>query len=155
MKPSSPTSAPCVPARRSQRNHAEVVKVTFDPARTTLETVLIKFWESHDPTQGDRQGNDVGSNYRSAIYTHGQAQEAVALKTRDAYQQALTKAGRGSITTEIAPLKNYHPAEAYHQDYLKKNPQGYCGLGGTGVKYPGSKPMPRKLRPRPGWTARP
>jgi len=121
-----------------QRNHAEVVKVSFDPARTTLETVLIKFWESHDPTQGDRQGNDIGSNYRSAIYTHGQAQQAVALKTRAAYQQALTKAGRGSITTDIAPLKNYASAEDYHQDYLKKNPQGYCGLGGTGVKYPGS-----------------
>jgi len=121
------------------RNHAEVVKVSFDPAKTTLEAVLIKFWESHDPTQGDRQGNDVGSNYRSAIYTHSQAQQEVALKTRDVYQQALTKAGRGTITTEIAPLKNYTPAEAYHQDYLKKNPQGYCGLGGTGVKYPGSK----------------
>jgi peptide methionine sulfoxide reductase msrA/msrB len=122
-----------------QRNHAEVVKVTFDPARTTLETVLIKFWESHDPTQGDRQGNDIGSNYRSAVYTHAQAQQAVALKTRAAYQQALTQAGRGAITTEIAPLKGYFPAETYHQDYLKKNPQGYCGLGGTGVKYPGSK----------------
>ena len=121
-----------------QRNHAEVVKVTFDPARTTLETVLIKFWESHDPTQGDRQGNDIGSNYRSAIYTHGPAQQAVALKTRAAYQQALTKGGLGTITTEIAPLKTYHSAEDYHQDYLKKNPQGYCGLGGTGVKYPGS-----------------
>jgi len=121
-----------------QRNHAEVVKVSFDPARTTLETVLIKFWESHDPTQGDRQGNDIGSNYRSAIYTHGQAQQAVALKTRAAYQQALTKAGRGNITTDIAPLKNYASAEDYHQDYLKKNPQGYCGLGGTGVQYPGS-----------------
>ena len=121
-----------------QRNHAEVVKVSFDPARTTLETVLIKFWESHDPTQGDRQGNDVGTNYRSAIYTHGQAQQDIALKTRDAYQQALAKAGRGTITTEIAPLANYFPAEDYHQDYLKKNPKGYCGLGGTGVKYPGS-----------------
>lgn len=123
-----------------QRNHAEVVKVTFDPARTTLETILIKFWESHDPTQGDRQGNDVGSNYRSAIYTHSQAQQELALKTRAVYQQALTQAGLGTITTEIAPLKNYTAAEAYHQDYLKKNPQGYCGLGGTGVKYPGSKP---------------
>lgn len=121
-----------------QRNHAEVVKVSFDPARTTLETVLIKFWESHDPTQGNRQGNDIGSNYRSAIYTHGQAQQAVALKTRATYQQALTKAGRGTITTEIAPLENYTAAEDYHQDYLKKNPKGYCGLGGTGVKYPGS-----------------
>jgi peptide methionine sulfoxide reductase msrA/msrB len=124
--------------KSSQRNHAEVVKVSFDPARTTLETILIKFWESHDPTQGDRQGNDVGSNYRSAIYTHAQAQQDVALKTRAVYQQALTKAGLGTITTDIAPLKSYYPAEDYHQDYLKKNPQGYCGLGGTGVKYPGS-----------------
>ena len=125
--------------KSSKRNHAEVVKVTFDPAKTTLETILIKFWESHDPTQGDRQGNDVGSNYRSAIYTHAQAQLDVAQKTRAAYQQALTKAGRGAITTDIAPLQHYFPAEDYHQDYLKKNPQGYCGLGGTGVKYPGSK----------------
>jgi peptide methionine sulfoxide reductase msrA/msrB len=122
-----------------QRNHAEVVKVTFDPAKTTLETILIKFWESHNPTQGDRQGNDVGTNYRSAIYTHGQAQQDVALKTRAVYQQALTQAGLGSITTDIAPLKNYTAAEDYHQDYLKKNPQGYCGLGGTGVNYPGAK----------------
>ena len=125
--------------KTSQRNHAEVVKVTFDPAKTTLETVLIKFWESHNPTQGDRQGNDVGTNYRSAIYTHGPAQQEVALKTRATYQQALTKGGLGNITTEIAALKNYYPAEDYHQDYLKKNPQGYCGLGGTGVHYPGSK----------------
>ncbi|MGB9128496.1 MAG: peptide-methionine (S)-S-oxide reductase MsrA [Thiobacillus sp.] len=132
-----------------QRNHAEVVKVSFDPTRTALETVLIKFWESHDPTQGDRQGNDVGTNYRSAIYTHGQAQQDVALKTRDAYQQALAKAGRGAITTEIAPLKNYFSAEDYHQDYLKKNPQGYCGLGGTGVKYPGSNnAAPAQAAPR-------
>jgi peptide methionine sulfoxide reductase msrA/msrB len=84
----------------TRRNHAEVVKVTYDPAQTTLETVLIKFWESHDPTQGDRQGNDVGSNYRSAVYTHSPAQLAVADKTRAAYQQALTQAGRGGITTE-------------------------------------------------------
>ncbi len=125
--------------KTSQRNHAEVVKITFDPAKTTLETVLIKFWESHNPTQGNRQGNDVGTNYRSAIYTHGPAQDAVAQKTRVAYQQALKQGGLGSITTEIAPLKNYFTAEGYHQDYLKKNPQGYCGLGGTGVKYPGSK----------------
>ena len=120
-----------------KRNHAEVVKVTYDTSRTTLEAVLAKFWESHDPTQGDRQGNDVGSNYRSAVYTHSSAQLETANKTRAAYQAALTQAGRGAITTEIAPLKAYHPAEEYHQDYLVKNPKGYCGLGGTGVKYPG------------------
>ena len=120
----------------AKRNHAEVVKVSFDPTRTSLEKILIKFWESHDPTQGDRQGNDVGSNYRSAIYTHSDAQAGVARKTGATYQQALTKAGRGKITTEIAPLKTYHSAEDYHQDYLKKNPNGYCGLGGTGVSCP-------------------
>ncbi|MBK6742182.1 MAG: peptide-methionine (S)-S-oxide reductase MsrA [Hydrogenophilales bacterium] len=125
-----------------KRNHAEVVKVTFDPAQTTLEAVLMQFWESHDPTQGDRQGNDVGSNYRSAIYTHSEAQQSVALKTRDTYQKALTQGGFGKITTEIAALKNYHTAEDYHQDYLKKNPSGYCGLGGTGVKYPGARQAP-------------
>jgi peptide methionine sulfoxide reductase msrA/msrB len=125
--------------RTGKRNHAEVVKVTFDPARVNLETVLAKFWESHDPTQGDRQGNDVGSNYRSAVYTHTPAQLETAQKTRATYQQALSKAGLGAITTEIAPLKKYYAAEDYHQDYLKKNPDGYCGLGGTGVKYPGVK----------------
>jgi peptide methionine sulfoxide reductase msrA/msrB len=123
--------------KTGKRNHAEVVKVTYDPARTTLETVLARFWESHDPTQGDRQGNDVGSNYRSAVYTHSRAQMDVAEKTRAIYQAALAKAGRGAITTEIAPLKAYFSAEDYHQDYLVKNPKGYCGLGGTGVKYPG------------------
>jgi len=121
-----------------RRNHAEVVKVSYDPAKTTLEAVLARFWESHDPTQGDRQGNDVGSNYRSAVYTHSAAQLETAKKTRDTYQAALAAAGRGAITTEIAPLKAYFPAEDYHQDYLVKNPKGYCGLGGTGVKYPGS-----------------
>ncbi len=118
----------------SKRNHAEVIKVTFDPGRVSLEAVLARFWESHDPTQGDRQGNDVGSNYRSAIYAHDDAQLALARKTRDIYQQALTAARRGAITTEIAPLKTYHAAENHHQDYLKKNPNGYCGLGGTGVR---------------------
>lgn len=119
------------------RNHAEVVKVTFDPARVGLETILARFWENHDPTQGDRQGNDVGSNYRSAIYYTSEAQKAVALKTREVYQAALTQAGFRRITTEIAPLRNYNRAEDEHQDYLKKHPQGYCGLGGTGVAYPG------------------
>jgi peptide methionine sulfoxide reductase msrA/msrB len=124
--------------KTTQRNHAEVVKVTFDPARVSLETVLARFWESHNPTQGDRQGNDVGTNYRSAIYTNNDAQLKIALKTRDAYQAALTKAGYKTITTEIAPLKKYYAAETYHQDYLKKNPNGYCGLGGTGVKFHGT-----------------
>lgn len=123
----------------SKRNHVEVVKVSFDTSKTNLTTVLIGFWENHDPTQGDRQGNDVGSNYRSAIYTHDDQQLAVALQTRAAYQKALEQAGYGKITTEIAPLKSYYTAEAYHQDYLVKNPSGYCGLGGTGVKYPSSR----------------
>ncbi len=120
-----------------KKNHAEVIKVTFDPAKVDLETVLIKFWESHNPTQGDRQGNDVGSNYRSAVYYSDDAQHALAIATRDRYQQALDAAGLPEITTEIAPLRNYVKAEEYHQDYLKKHPKGYCGLGGTGVAYPG------------------
>ena len=124
--------------RSTQRNHAEVIKVSFDPARVSLETVLARFWENHDPTQGNRQGNDIGSNYRSAIYTRNEAQRTIALKTRDLYQSALSKAGKRNITTEIAPLKNYFKAEEEHQDYLQKNPAGYCGLGGTGVNYPGA-----------------
>ncbi|PXV80139.1 peptide methionine sulfoxide reductase msrA/msrB [Nitrosomonas eutropha] len=122
--------------RAAGRNHAEVVKVTFAPEQVSLESVLAKFWESHNPTQGDRQGNDIGSNYRSAIYYHDEDQKTLALATRDTYQQALTAAGYGQITTEILPLKNYITAEEYHQNYLKKNPDGYCGLGGIGVKYP-------------------
>jgi peptide methionine sulfoxide reductase msrA/msrB len=122
--------------KTTRRNHAEVVKVTFDPARVDLEKVLIQFWESHNPTQGNRQGNDVGTNYRSAVYTNSDEQQAMALKTRDVYQAALMAARQGTITTDIAPLEKYFPAEEYHQDYLVKNPNGYCGLGGTGVKYP-------------------
>ncbi len=130
-----------------KRNHAEVIKVSFDPAKVSLDTVLARFWESHDPTQGNRQGNDIGTNYRSAIYTHNDAQLAVANKTRDVYQMALKAGGRGAITTEIAPLKKYFKAEEYHQDYLKKNPNGYCGLGGTGVKYPGTAAPTKALAP--------
>lgn len=122
--------------KTTARNHAEVVKVTFNSAQVTLETVLSKFWESHNPTQGDRQGNDTGSNYRSAIYYHDMTQNATALATQAVYQKALSAAGFGRITTEILLLKNYTTAEEYHQNYLKKNPDGYCGLGGTGVKYP-------------------
>ncbi|MGM0517495.1 MAG: peptide-methionine (S)-S-oxide reductase MsrA [Pseudomonadota bacterium] len=120
------------------RNHAEVVRVTYDPDVISTERLLAGFWENHDPTQGNRQGNDVGSNYRSAIYYTSEEQKRLAERTRQVYQQALTEAGFGTITTEIAPLKNYNRAEAYHQDYLEKNPNGYCGLGGTGVAYPGT-----------------
>jgi peptide methionine sulfoxide reductase msrA/msrB len=130
--------------KSTRRNHAEVIKVTFDPTQVSLESVLIRFWESHNPTQGDRQGNDIGTNYRSAIYTGSEAQQAIALKTREVYQAALSKNGFKTITTDIAPLKKYFPAETYHQDYLKKNPNGYCGLGGTGVAYPGSTANPAK-----------
>ena len=117
--------------------HAEVVKVTFDTDKTSLARVLAGFWENHNPTQGNRQGNDIGSNYRSAIFYANERQREVAEETREIYQQALTAAGYGAITTEIAPLRHYNRAEAYHQDYLEKNPNGYCGIGGTGVPYPG------------------
>ena len=120
----------------SGKNHAEVVKVSFDKTKVELKEVLIRFWESHNPTQGDRQGHDVGSNYRSAIYTNNDAQQAIALATMAAYQKVLSAQGFGKITTEIAALETYGAAETYHQDYLVKNENGYCGLGGTGVAYP-------------------
>jgi peptide methionine sulfoxide reductase msrA/msrB len=119
-----------------QLNHAEVVKVRFDPAVVDVETVLAKFWESHDPTQGNRQGNDLGTNYRSAIYVETDADLSLAQQMRDVYQGALKKSGFGEITTDIALLKSYFTAEEYHQNYLQKNPDGYCGLGGTGVRFP-------------------
>ena len=122
--------------RSDARNHAEVIKVTFDPKKVELATILAAFWENHDPTQVDGQGNDIGTNYRSAIYTTTPDQQALAVQTRDIYQTALTREGFGQIATEIAPLKNYTRAEDYHQDYLVKNPNGYCGLGGTGVCLP-------------------
>ena len=116
--------------------HAEVVRVIFDPAEIDLERLLQVFWEAHDPTQGDRQGNDIGPQYRSIILTQDETQRAVVERTRDAYQQALTRAGGGRITTEIAPLGDFFYAEEYHQQYLHKNPGGYCGLRGTGVSCP-------------------
>jgi peptide-methionine (S)-S-oxide reductase len=116
--------------------HAEVVHVVFDPAEISFAELLKAFWENHDPTQGMRQGNDVGTTYRSAIYYLNDAQKAEAEASRDAYQAALSKAGRGTITTEIAPAGPYYFAEAYHQAYLAKNPAGYCGIGGTGVVCP-------------------
>ncbi len=125
----------------TERNHAEVIKVTYQPEIVSLEQVLIKFWENHNPTQGNRQGNDIGTNYRSAIYYQTVKEKEVAEQTKALYQTALTKAGYPEITTEIAPLKNYITAETYHQDYLKKNPNGYCGLGGTNVAYPNSNTL--------------
>ncbi|MFM7093566.1 MAG: peptide-methionine (S)-S-oxide reductase MsrA [Actinomycetota bacterium] len=116
--------------------HTEVVLVVFDPAVITYAKLLAVFWESHDPTQGMRQGNDVGTQYRSAIYTMNDAQRSAATASRDAFQVMLTKAGYGEITTEIAPAGDYFYAEPYHQQYLGKNPNGYCGLGGTGVSCP-------------------
>jgi len=116
--------------------HAEVVRVIFDPGQIELEHLLRVFWEAHDPTQGDRQGNDIGSQYRSAIYATSEGQLRVAERSRDAYQQALQQAGGGAITTEIASLEAFYYAEEYHQQYLHKNPHGYCGLKGTGVSCP-------------------
>ena len=116
--------------------HAEVVLVVFDPASVPFEMLLKLFWESHDPTQGMRQGADSGTQYRSAIYYRSDAQAAAALSSRDAFQQRLTAAGFGPITTEIAPAGTFFYAEDYHQQYLAKNPGGYCGLGGTGVACP-------------------
>ena len=114
--------------------HAEVVRVVFDPARLSLETVLRTFWENHDPTQGMRQGNDTGTQYRSVIYCHSEQQYAAATVGREAYQQRLNAAGYGAITTEIVyPAPPFYYAEDYHQQYLAKNPGGYCGMGGTGV----------------------
>jgi len=116
--------------------HTEAVLVVFDPALTSYEEILRLFWENHNPTQGMRQGNDVGTQYRSAIYFGDPAQQAAAERTRDAYAASLAAAGHGEITTEIAPAGPFYYAEEYHQQYLAKNPNGYCGLGGTGVSCP-------------------
>jgi peptide-methionine (S)-S-oxide reductase len=116
--------------------HNEVVLVVFDPKTTSYEDLLKAFWENHDPTQGMRQGNDVGTQYRSGIYYADEAQKRAAEATRDAFQQRLTAAGYGGITTEIQPAPEFYYAEDYHQQYLAKNPDGYCGLGGTGVSCP-------------------
>ncbi|MEA2283443.1 MAG: peptide-methionine (S)-S-oxide reductase [Solirubrobacteraceae bacterium] len=120
----------------TQTNHAEVVLVVFDPGETSYEAMLKLFWENHDPTQGMRQGNDVGTQYRSAIYWTSDAQRDAALASREAFQANLAKAGYGEITTEIAEAGRFYYAEDYHQQYLDKVPNGYCGLGGTGVSCP-------------------
>jgi len=116
--------------------HAEVVRVVYDPAAVTYADFLRVFWESHDPTQGMRQGNDAGTQYRSGIYCYGAEQRAEAEASRAAYQEALERAGHGKITTEILDAPEFYYAEEYHQQYLAKNPGGYCGLGGTGVSCP-------------------
>lgn len=116
--------------------HTEIVEVVYDPAEISLETLLKTFWEEHDPTQGMRQGNDVGTQYRSAIYTTSPEQAEVVEASRKAFDAALRARGLGPITTEIAPAKPFYYAETYHQQYLAKNPNGYCGLAGTGVSCP-------------------
>ncbi len=120
----------------ARTGHAEVVLVVFDPAQVSYETLLKVFWESHDPTQGNRQGNDIGSQYRSAIYTTTPAQLQAAQASRAMFEGRLQAAGYDGITTEIAPAGDFYYAEPYHQQYLAKNPMGYCGLGGTGVSCP-------------------
>ena len=118
-----------------ETGHAEVVRVIYDPEKIDFEDLLKVFWESHDPTQGMRQGNDVGTQYRSAIYTFDGEQREAAEESKRNYQARLTTAGRGQISTEIADAPQFYNAEDYHQQYLAKNPDGYCGLGGCGVKY--------------------
>jgi peptide-methionine (S)-S-oxide reductase len=120
----------------ARTGHAEVVLVVFDPKQTSYEALLKRFWENHDPTQGMRQGNDVGTQYRSAVYTTSDAQREAADASRATFQDALDARRYGEITTEIAPLDRFYYAEDYHQQYLAKNPNGYCGLGGTGVSCP-------------------
>jgi peptide-methionine (S)-S-oxide reductase len=116
--------------------HAEVVLVVFDPAKVGYDDLLRVFWEGHDPTQGMRQGNDVGTQYRSAIFSTTELQQKAAEASRDAYQERLTEAGHGEITTEIREAPAFYYAEDYHQQYLARDPSGYCGLGGTGVSCP-------------------
>ncbi len=119
--------------------HNEVVRVVFDPVAVGYGDLLAVFWESHDPTQGMRQGNDIGTQYRSGIYTCSSEQKHAAIESRNRYQQALEASGFGRVTTEILEASEFYYAEEYHQQYLAKNPGGYCGLGGTAVSYPGSK----------------
>jgi len=121
-----------------QTGHAEAIMVVFDPKTITYEDLLKIFWQSHNPTQGMQQGNDIGSQYRSGVYWTTQSQQLAASSSRERYQQALSKAGRGTITTEIIQAGDFYFAEEYHQQYLAKNPNGYCGLGGVGIEMPAS-----------------
>ncbi|MFF3288013.1 peptide-methionine (S)-S-oxide reductase MsrA [Streptomyces sp. NPDC003023] len=124
--------------RTGRTGHAETVRVVFDPAKVSYAALLRLFWESHDPTQGFRQGNDIGTHVRSILFTHSAAQASCAHKSRDAYQEILSASGHGTITTEILPAGEhpFYPARAHHQQYLHRNPAGYCGMGGTGVVFP-------------------
>jgi peptide methionine sulfoxide reductase msrA/msrB len=131
-------------------NHAEVVEVIYDDSRISTQTLIKSFWELHDPTQSNRQGNDIGSNYRSALFYTTKEQKHIATKTKKIYQKLLIKAGYGKITTEIAPLKKFYPAEAYHQDYLTKNPNGYCPNHATGVMFDRKKSQSDTIRPLGG-----
>ncbi len=133
------------------KNFTETVQVVYDDTKVSTEQLIREFWELHDPTSGDRQGNDRGNNYRSALFYTTPEQKAIALQTRDAYQKLLTQAGYGKITTEFAPLKHFYPAEAYHQDYLQKHPNGYCPDHATGVKFSaGSAPKGDAIVPLGG-----
>ena len=131
-------SRPIPPTRRfcsGDTGHAEVVRVVYDPQKISYAELLKAFWESHDPTQGMRQGNDLGTQYRSAIYTFDKEQRAAAEESKRLYQARLTAAARGTITTEIHDAPQFYYAEDYHQQYLAKNPDGYCGIGGCGVPF--------------------
>jgi len=132
------------------KNHAEVVKVVYDDDKISTTKIIKHFWELHDPTQGNRQGNDRGNNYRSALYYTTNKQKDMALKTKEIYQKLLSKAGYGKITTEIAPLKKFYKAEEYHQDYLKKNPRGYCPNHATGVKFEKETKTIKAIKPLGG-----
>lgn len=123
-----------------QTGHTEVVRVIYDPKKTAYEELLKAFWEEHDPTQGMRQGNDVGTQYRSAIYVADAEERGIAEESRRLYQARLSTAGKGTITTEIRDAPDFYYAEEYHQQYLEKNPDGYCGLGGCGVAYSPKEP---------------
>ena len=120
--------------------HTEAVRAVFDPGKTSYEEMLRIFWESHDPTQGMRQGNDAGTQYRSGLYYYGEKQKQAALRSRDVFQKQISAAGFGQITTELGPAPEYYFAEDYHQQYLAKNPNGYCGIGGIGIACPIGSP---------------
>ncbi len=135
---------------KSMINHTEVVEVIYDDSKISSEKLIKKFWELHNPTQGNRQGNDRGNNYRSALYYNTEKQQSTALATKTAYQKLLSKAGYGIITTEIKPLDKFYPAEAYHQNYLEKNPSGYCPNHATGVRFGNAKIVTKSISPIKG-----